>query len=58
MEGSDIRAVPVRQEEVGSASCASGKEPREREKEESKAKQSDLDVLALSLVGLGGHLKH
>ena len=56
--GSEVMAVLITQDEVESASCASVKEPREREKEENKAQQSGLDVLALSLVVLGHHLKH
>lgn len=52
-EGSDVRAVPIRREEVESASCAVGKEQREREEEESKAQQSGFTVLTLSLVVLG-----
>lgn len=55
-EGSEVMAVLITQDEVESASCASVKEPRE--KEENKAQQSGLDVLALSLVVLGHHLKH
>lgn len=55
-EGSEVMAVLITQDEVESASCASVKEPRE--KEENKPQQSGLDVLALSLVVLGHHLKH
>lgn len=55
-EGSEVMAVLITQDEVESASCASVKEPRE--KEENKPQQSGLDVLALSLVLLGHHLKH
>lgn len=55
----NIKAVPIRQEEVESASHAAVKEPRESEEEESTVKKkSDFDVLALSLVVWGGHLKH
>lgn len=57
-KGCNVREVLIRKEEVERASHAEEKEQRENEEEECKAKESDWDVLALSLVVWGGHLKY